>query len=128
MCACLARRVSLVAGTGEDRAFLIGRGSAGHGITQLYLTSFAETICSGRRAILRSAVLVSRSYRAWAMLCSSSEGDCLDELLGSDLVQGPGRSFLLCGGEGVDWDEVQPTSRRDEILEVGNGVFVPSQP
>ena len=49
------------------------------------LTSRAETNWRGRRATFRSAVLVSRSYRAWAMFCSSSEGFCREGLWGEIL-------------------------------------------
>ena len=49
-------------------------------------TSRADTNCSGRSALFMSGVLASRSYIALAMLVSSSEGDCLDELFGAILL------------------------------------------
>ena len=49
------------------------------------LTSRAEVNCNGRRAALRSAVLDSRSYRAVAMLVSSSDGLWRDGLLAAIL-------------------------------------------
>ena len=52
-----------------------------------HLTSRAETNCSGRSETLRSAVLVSRSYSAWAMLVSSSVGFVRDVLLAAILLR-----------------------------------------
>lgn len=64
---------------GLDRVFFM--------VLHVVLTSRAETICRGRRAALRSVVLVSRSYKAWAMLVSSSEGFCREGLLAAILLR-----------------------------------------
>ena len=51
------------------------------------LTSRAETNCSGLSALFMSGMLDSRSYRAPAMLVSSSLGRCLDGLVGVILLR-----------------------------------------
>lgn len=52
-----------------------------------HLTSRAETNWRGRSELLMSGMLVSRSYRALAMLVSISDGFCLDGLLGAILLR-----------------------------------------
>lgn len=52
-----------------------------------HLTSRAETKFRGRKALFMSGMLVSRSYRALAMLVSTSEGFCLEGLLGAILFK-----------------------------------------
>ena len=59
---------------------------SGFTFSQRFLTSRADTNCRGRRATFRSAVLVSRSYRAPAMLVSSSDGFWRDGLFGAILL------------------------------------------
>lgn len=84
-------------------------------INQRILTSRAETNCRGRRATLRSAVLVSRSYSAPAMLVSSSEGFWRDGLFGAILLSWGALMMAV-----VDDDRVgrKPSNRfRREKLE-----------
>lgn len=50
-----------------------------------HLTSRAEVKVNGRSAARMSGLFVSRSYRALAILVSTSEGFCLDGLLGAIL-------------------------------------------
>ena len=51
------------------------------------LTSRAETNCSGLNALFMSGMFVSRSYNAFAMLVSSSDGRCLDGLVDAILLR-----------------------------------------
>jgi hypothetical protein len=67
----------------------------------VYLTSRAETNCRGRRATLRSAVLVSRSYRAPAMLDSNSEGFDFEGELGAILFRAGEDMMAACGSLNV---------------------------
>jgi hypothetical protein len=53
----------------------------------MVLTSLADEIWRGRRAAFRSEVLVSRSYRAPAMVVSSSEGFWRDGLVAAILLR-----------------------------------------
>ena len=52
-----------------------------------FLTSLADTNCKGRSAVFISGMFDSRSYRALAILFSSSEGFCLDGLVGAILLR-----------------------------------------
>jgi hypothetical protein len=74
-----------------------------------HLTSRAETNWRGRSELLMSGMLVSRSYRALAMLVSISDGFCLDGLLGA---------ILLREGD----DMLAATSRAVEEIAVVSGL------
>jgi hypothetical protein len=67
--------------------FVVGSDPRSNGRNDQVLTSFAETNCSGRRAAFRSAVLVSRSYSACAILVSSSDGVFRDWLVCAILLR-----------------------------------------
>ena len=65
-----------------------------------YLTSRAETNCSGLSALRISGIFVSRSYRALLMFVSISEGLCLEGLLGAILFSA-GEDILYAGFDTV---------------------------
>ena len=58
-------------------------------------TSRADTNCSGRRALLISGILDSRSYSAPAMLDSNSLGRCRDGLVGAILFSAAEEAILV---------------------------------
>ena len=57
--------------------------------------------CNGRSADLRSAVLDSRSYKAWAMEVSSSDGLWRDGLLAAILFMALIFAMVVDGWKGV---------------------------
>ena len=56
-------------------------------ILEISLTSRADTNCRGLSAVFMSGMFDSRSKRALAILVSSSEGRCLEGLVGAILLR-----------------------------------------
>lgn len=85
-----------------------------------HLTSRAETNWRGRSELFMSGMLVSRSYRALAMLVSISDGFCLDGLLAAILLR-EGDDILAATSRAVE--EGCCRVRAGKSREVASGDF-----
>ena len=89
------------------------------------LTSFADTNCRGLNAVFMSGIFDSRSYRALAMLVSSSDGRCLDGLVGAILFSAGAAMIAVVRLElSVGWSELLLRDGFGFTVCVGLGIWL----